>query len=225
MKRSASGANMRYVAGSRSAKKRPRRSPPTVASVVKREVKKTKETKYTDRGVHNQAASNAGSVLSLINSLARGDDAFNNFDGNTVYPTGISFRWGCNTNQTYNYVRFLVFQWLENTTPAMSDILQDTTTGIACLCPPHVNNIGRMNVLFDKVVTISPSAAGSSSTVLGDGIKNGQVYIPGSRFRPIKYRIGSSDIITGNIFVLVVSDDGLATFPGFSFYSRLSFTD
>lgn len=225
MKRTSSEAGMRYISGSRSAKKRIRRAPPTVASVVKREVNRTKETKYTDRAVWNAAATNAGSVLSLINSLARGDDAFNNFDGNTVYPTGIMFKWGAVTNQEYNHVRFLVFQWLENTIPGISDLLQDTSTGTATYSAVHVNNRGRMNVLYDKRVIIAPTACTSTGVVIGAGHATGQYYISGSKLRPIKYRIGSSDIISGNVFCLVISDDGAVTYPGYNFYSRLSFTD
>lgn len=219
-KRNASTAGMRYVSGSRSMKKRVRRAPQAPM------YKQTVEVKYADRGAYNTSATTSGAVVCVHNSLTRGDDAYNNFDGNTIYPLGLSFKWGTQTNQNFNYVRFVLFQWLENTTPTASDLLQDTTTGIATLSAFNVNTKGRMTVLYDKIVTIAPSAAGgSTATVLGDGIKNGKVYIPGSRLAPIRYRVGSTDIISGGIFLLYISDDNVPTYPGISYYSRLAFKD
>lgn len=223
MKRTSTQAGMRYVRGSRSAKKRARQ-PRTVTMMSNYRPKA--EIKYTDRSLYNNSITSSGTVFTVHHLLVRGDDAFNNFDGNTVYPVGLSIKWACESNQTYNYVRFLFFQWMENTVPTMADLLQDTSTGIATMAAVNVNTKGRMNVLYDKHVVIAPSAGGGSgAVVLGYGPKNGKTYIPGSRLMPIRFQVGATTIISGGIYCLIVSDDSLATYPTASIYTRLAFKD
>jgi len=201
-----------------------RRSPPSIEQRVQRAVKKNREIKYADRYQAVQAVTNAGATLDILNGLVRGDDAFNNFDGNTIYPQSVSVNYNFFTNQSYNSVRIMVVQWMENSTPGTSDILQDNATHIAPISFPAVNSKGRMRVLADRQHILSPTAAGTS-IVYGDGCVNGQIYIPGSRVAPVKFRVGSTDKLTGGLFVFIVSDDAVATFPACNLASRVSFFD
>lgn len=224
MKRTSTQAGMRYVRGSRSAKKRARQPRNLVLNAPRYNPKA--EVKYTDRSLYNNSSTNTGSIFSLHHLLVRGDDVFNNFEGNVVYPVGLSIKWACETNQSYNYVRLMFFQWMDGSVPTISDVLQDTTTGIGTMCAVHVNTKGIMNVLYDKHIVIAPSAGGgSAATVLGWGPKNGKTYIPGKRMCPIRFKVGTNTVMSGTIYCLMLSDDSLATYPTVSLYTRLAYRD
>lgn len=195
----------------------------TVELAVKRELRRNTDFLYTDVS-SGGGVSNAGSVISLLSSLSRGDNGLNNFHGNIINPRGLRFKYYWSTDQVHNSVRVLIFQWFDASVPALSGIVQSTATGNATISPMLVTNLDYIKVLYDKQHIIAPSAA-DGGTVLGSGVVSADVYIPGKRFKPIRYNSTTNAVQDGCIYVLLLSDDSVLSYPQCFYYSRLTFTD
>lgn len=203
--------------------KRARTQEAQVAAVVKREMGKKMDLLYCDASSYG-AVDSSGTITSCLVNLARGDDGINNHNGNVLRPKGLSVNFYSYSPNSYNAVRFMVIQWLDNTTPTATDILQSTTTGVGVISPPNVNSKGRMKVLADKQYILA-ATAGGDNTITGYGVISEKLYIPGNKMKSIKVRTGSNDIIEGHLYIFVISDDSLIPYPGTYWYSRLSFYD
>ena len=194
----------------------------TVSQVI-RKMREFSDLKYTDVG-STGGVSTSGTIVNMTGSLTRGDNGINNFLGNTVTPTGLRIKYSWTTDQTYNHVRVLVFQWFADGTPTVSEVLQTNSTLYACLSAINVSSKNVVRVLHDKTFIVAPTAGGDSA-VTGYGHAYRDVYIPGSRLKPIRFNSGTNTCQDGNIFMLLVSDDAAVSYPTCSYYGRISFTD
>lgn len=194
-------------------------------AVVRKELRKTTELKYTDHQLINSGVNSSATIGSLLQNLTRGDAGINSFEGNLLRPQAIRIKYHFNTDQVYSTCRFLVFQWFDNTPPILGTVLANVSTGSAPICDINVNYKRFIKVLHDQTQVISPTASGDA-TVLGQGITPvTDVYIPGKRIRAVKMNSTTNVIMDGDIYYLIVSDDSLITYPAVSFFSRVSFTD
>lgn len=182
------------------------------------------DLKYADTSINNQSVTSSGTVHSVLSNLVRGDTGYNHFDGNTITPRGLTCKYMFNTNQVYNQVRVLCFQWFDSQTPSLAGIVQNNTTNIATLSSVLVTNRSYIKVLYDKTHVIAPTA-GDGSTPIGLGVCYDRFFIPAKRMRKIRYNSGSNSVQDGNIYILLVSDDSAPTYPAVNLYTRLSFYD
>ena len=200
----------------------------TIRSTIQREVRKEKarmgDLKYADTALNNQSVTSSGTVHSVLANLTRGDLGYNNYEGNTITPRGLTCKYMFNTNQLFNQVRVMCFQWLDASTPALSGLVQNTATNIATLSGILVTNRNYIRVLYDKTHVIAPTA-GDGTTPIGLGICYGQFFITAKRMRKIRFNSTTNTVQDGNIYVLLVSDDTLPTYPAVNLYTRLSFYD
>lgn len=194
-------------------------------AIVKRELRKKTDWKYTDMSFATTNVTSTGTVTSLLANLVRGDAGINTFDGNMITPQAITLKYFTVINQVYNSVRLIVFQWFDSSTPAPSGILESTATTLGTLSPILVTNKSFIKVLHDQTHILAPTAY-DAGTVAGYGLQDCiTVYIPGKRLKPIRYNSTTNVVQDGNLYVLAISDDSLTAYPTMSLYSRVTFQD
>lgn len=220
MKRRAALAETQFIRPA----KRPRSQLAVTQEIVRRELRRKADWKYCDNSSAGANSTSSGTITSLLAPMSRGDTGLDTFDGNLINPSGITVKYTFNTNQSYNAVRFMVFQWFDSSTPQTSGVLATTTVGLAVLAPVYAANKPLVKVLYDKTHIIAPTAA-DGGTIYGQGVCYGSVYIPGKRIKPVRFSSQSTAVQDGNIYILQISDDSLTTFPTVHWHSRVTFTD
>lgn len=197
----------------------------TVAAIVKKEMRKKTDWKYTDTLINQGTCTSAGTMTSLFSAMARGDQGYNQFQGNEIMPQAILVKWSFATNQNYNACRIIIFQWFDTITPSVGNVIQNIAVGIAPYAPITISSKRDIKVLYDKTVIISPTA-GDGTTVLGYGVSPVEtVYIPGKRLKPTKFNPTNNTIVDGNIYCLVISDDQVLNYPLVTYYTRITYSD
>lgn len=211
-----------------SRRKRPARSTSTttVQAVVKKELRKKTDWKYTDVFGASVAVYNTGAtMISMYTNLIRGDLGINNFDGNIIRPQAMLFKYYAETSQVFNVLRVMIVQWFDAAVPVMNGFIQQTATGTACISPTLVTNKQYIKVLYDKTHMLSPSA-GNTTTLGGYGVMEPvTVYIPGKRLRNTRFNSGTNFVQDGNIYLFAVSDDSALGTVNLTYYSRITFAD
>lgn len=202
---------------------RPQNQLALTQTIVRRELRKNIDWKYTDNSF-NGTVSATGAITSLLANLIRGDAGLNEFSGNDVKPQAITFKYYVNSNQIFNSVRVVLFQWFDSATPVISGVLQTNATSLATISPTLVTNKKYIKVLYDKTHVIAPTAGGDT-TVIGQGVAHASVYIPGRKLRPVRYNSSANTVQDGNIYCLQISDDNVISYPGLIWYSRITFAD
>jgi len=201
----------------------------TVQQVVRKELAKQGDLKYADNALNNAAVSSSGTVLSCLQNLVRGDQGLNNFDGSTITPNGLTVKYSLNTNQSYNQVRVLCFQWMDSAVPTLAGIVQNNATNLGTISPVLITNRNYIRVLYDETHVLAPTAGVPDTlainSIYGQGTAFGKFYIPGKRLRKIRFNSGSNSVQDGNIYCLLVSDDSAPSYPAINIYTRLSFYD
>lgn len=204
--------------------KKPRisRQDSTVTAVVRKELRKKTDWKYADLGIINSPVYYNGQPTSLLGNLIRGNLGLNNFQGNIIKPQAITLKYFCESSQeTYEGIRIILFQWFDSATPQTGGILQDSNQTVALVSPTLVTNKGYIKILYDQLHMLSITA-----NPAGNGITQGvTVYIPGKRLRPIRYNSSSNVVQDGNIYILAVSNDTALGTVNLTAYSRITFSD
>lgn len=197
----------------------------TVSAVVRKELRKKADWKYTDISAVALNMTTTGAVVSLLGSLIRGDAGINNFDGNTINPQAITFKYYAHTSELRNTFRVMIFQWFDAAVPSLTSVLQTAAASVATIAPILLQAKSNIKVLYDHTHQMAPSAA-DGGVVYGEGIISPiTVYIPGKRLRPVRYNQSTNTVSNGNIYLLYVSDDSVIPAPQITFYSRVTFTD
>jgi len=190
-------------------------------SIVRKELRKKTDWLYTDQSTYQLPVYNTGSPMpTLFANLVRGTAGLNNFAGNDMRPQAITLKYYAETAQSYNALRVLLFQWFDQTTPGLTGILQNGNTGIALCSPINVTNRKYIKVLYDRTHMLAPGAAGASGIM-----EPVTVYIPGKRLRPVHFNWSSNTVQTGNIFLLLVSDDAATGTVNVTFHTRVTYAD
>jgi len=206
------------------ARKRARRaSAPSVQAVVRSELRKAVDWKYADAS-GSGGVSYAGTMVGLYSNLTRGDLGINNFLGNTVIPQGIRVKYSWTTDQSSSNVRVILFQWFDAATPVATGILQTVSAAQSCLSPLLVTNLDYIKVLHDKTFAIAPTAS-DAGTVYGAGTVFQDVYIPGKKLRPTRFNSTTNAVQDGNIYMLLVTDDQVLSYPACTYHTRVTFND
>lgn len=118
----------------------------------------------------------------------------------------------------------MVFQWFDATNPALSGILQNSATGVAPISGTLITNKPYIKVLHDDKFIMAPTA-GDGSTSIGNGIHMGSCFIPAKKLKSVRFNSTTNVVQDGQIYVMMVSDDLVPTYPACTYYSRLAFTD
>lgn len=193
--------------------------------IVRKELRKKTDWKYSDLNSNSTNVTTTGAVISLFSNLIRGDLGINNFDGNIIKPQAITFKYFIHTNTVRNAVRVMLFQWFDSANPVLAGILQNAGAITATLSPILITNKPYIKVLYDRTHQLAPTAGGDT-TVTGEGVTDPvTVYIPGKRLKEVRYNSSTNTVQTGNLFLLIVSDDAVSPSPQINYYSRVTFSD
>jgi len=194
----------------------------TVTAVVRKELRKKTDWKYTDHSATAVNVYSSGTITSLYSNLVRGDTGYNNFDGNVVRPQAITLKYYAHTSQLRNCVRVMLFQWFDSSVPALSGVLQHTgATQLPVVSPTLITNKGFLKVLYDRSHQFA-----KPNDVDTEGVTDViTVYIPGKRLRQTRFNSGANTVQEGCLYLLVVSDDLAVPSPQITWVSRVTFAD
>lgn len=101
-------------------------------------------------------------------------------------------------------------------TPTVGNVLQTTGQAQASNSLRLFERMKNYKILYDKTHTLSAGQNMAESL---------NVFIAGSRLQPIEFASTGNSITGGDIWILAISDDGVANYPGFRGISRLVFND
>lgn len=216
----------RSTSGNRPSKKpRISRQDATVTAVVRKEMRKKTDWKYTDYSLNASAVYNITQPVSLLSGLTRGSFGLNNFLGNTIKPQAITLKYFCVSSQeAHEGIRIIIFQWFDSEAPSTGGVLQTDTTNTALVSPTLVTNKSFIKILYDKthILSINAYEGGTRGDAYIDPVT---VYIPGKRLRQVRYNSGSNAVQDGNIYLLAVSNDTALGTVNLTMYSRVTFSD
>lgn len=163
-------------------------------TIVRRELRKRIDWKYTD---YAQVAVNAiagGVLYPLLGNMARGDTGINHFEGNIINPQALLFKYYMHTSEIRNVVRIMLLQWTDSVTPVTLGILATTTLGLGPISGTSITNKEYIKVLYDKTHQIAPTIESSGATA-GEGIMQPvTVYIPGKRLQQVRFN-ATTDVV------------------------------
>lgn len=187
-----------------------------VAAMIRANNNLIVETKVTYT-TQNGGIDYNGSVFSFTNAMGRGDGAIDLFTGNLVRPTRLIVRGSWSTNQTYSVCRFIVFQWLDATTPVPAGVVTTLGSDLAPETSLLWSNVHKIHVLFDEKTVMFPVAGSYAAAQFTCDLSN--------CFRTIQFASGGTTPQMNGLFAIALSDDGAPTYPQLRFVSELRFTD
>lgn len=158
-----------------------------------------------------------GGIYNISMNLARGDNAIDNFTGNLVKPVSVRIRAEWSTNQIFTTCRILVFQWKDDLVPVPAGILQNTGNVRAPLSSLFWTNVHKISVLADELITLFPVAGSYAATTVDIHIQKAM--------KTIQFQSTSSQQQMNGLYMLVISDDIVPTYPQFSFWTEFIFND
>ncbi len=188
--------------------------------IAKRAVAKQTELKYIGTNVTtNQSVSDATPVFQPFNYPVQGDTDFNR-DGDQIMLKRLRIRIQMYRPQTVpgnaayipNSMRFLVIQWKDNRTPAITDILQSN----AYLSFIRWDQRQLFKVLMDKHVHFSTNG-------------NAEVLVKRTlyKMRQKVQFVSGTQTCTNKLYYLILSDNGVTDQNKctYNFNARVEFTD
>ena len=186
--------------------------PPTVPPLKK--VYDVVDYKVTDYYA-NPTVSNTGYIQNLLTNALPGTGFYDEFIGSKFMPAGLQFRFGVVNGDNTNMFRLVIFQWLQEATPAINGILQT----FSVYAPLNVDNRENIIVLRDMLI---PLYAHGNANIHLEGC---MVYVKGKKMVPCFWNRALQVWQKGSIYVLMLSDSAAPPSPTVSFWSRLTFTD
>lgn len=163
-------------------------------------------------------ASTAGFFQSLTD-LPQGDTDITR-DGDQVEAYTVDLRYYAFTQDATNLVRVILFQWVPNTaiaTPTLADILLNAGTYDA-LAPYETDNHQMWKILYDRTHSMAQTGAASANVT-----KLIRKKIKVSR-KKVQFEGGTTDG-TNKVYMLVISDSGVANHPGITYVARVNYLD
>lgn len=193
-----------------------------VARKVKNELAKKGDRHWINLAYAAQNVDFSGSMYNLLSGIDRGTAQSNEFAGSKITPLWITVRYNivC-SGGTYNNVRVIIGQMLRQggATPAtVSALMNSTGSSTAPLTGYNQAAHGWYRILHDNLVTVC-AANNIAETV--------KVFIPGKKLIDVTFDNGASnpDVLSGGLFMLVLSDDRASTYPTFAHESNVIYTD
>lgn len=201
-----------------------------VRSIVKRV--NPPELKYTV-GTFNTTISNVATIYELVNYPIQGVEGYadeQNLDstngasriGNQITIKNIQWRWTITIGDAINYVRVILFQFMDSTTivtPLPGDVICDVANN-PWIQPINPLNRQKIRILFDK--TYHLQSGGQETVTRKLNIKPPTKDI---RFATNITAGFAAEVIKGKLFYLLVSDSGAIAHPSWQNTVRLCFTD
>lgn len=191
-----------------------------MARIARVEANKNLDLKYFDIDQTAAAIGWDGTVYSLTNGIARGDDN-NNFEGESLKPRALQIRMALNqvaANTGTTVFRVIILQSRTVSTPsAASSVLADTGDTTSPLSARLFPRKKIYKFLYDQMFVLDPGMGKCCAT---------NIYIPGKKLAPISFDLGTTTPSFGGLSMIVINDQDQATsLDNVRFYSRITYTD
>lgn len=183
---------------------------------VKRLIGNRQETKYFTKSYTNVTIDFNG-LLHDLSNVSQGDGDSER-DGDKIYLKMVHIRGYCQVSSasTYNVIRFLLVQWKPNSIPSVSDILQNIGTANA---PNSFINWDKRQ-MFRVLKDWRQIVLGTDRQAAMFNVK-----ITSKKILKQLQFVSGGTTCTNMVYLLAISDDGLTSFPAFTYYSRVTYTD
>lgn len=163
----------------------------------------------------NPTVSNTGYLQSVLRNAVPGTGFYNEFIGSKFQPAGIQLRFGLINGDTTNMFRIILFQWLQESVPAINGILQT----FSVYAPLNVDNRENIIVLRDMLIPLY--AHGNANVHLAGEM----VYVKGKKMTPCFWNRALNIWQKGDLYMLMLSDSAAPPSPTASYWCRVTFTD
>lgn len=182
---------------------------------AKKAISNTAETKFFNEytwasGATSTSTAGVGCLTNIPQETSGALDTVR--EGDEVYIKSFQCRLYFTVADTYNVFRFILFQWNQDDTPVLADILQNTTYPLTAQYRKDTNR--HYKILADKTIvvdTYNPTKYYKFNIIRGFK-------------RRIKFDAGTT---TGQnkIYFLNVSDSGVASHPSYYMQSTVNYMD
>ena len=195
----------------------------SVFKIVKKVTQQQAERKDHVNADSSLEVSNAGLTLGVkcLSLVGVGNAAYER-EGLKITPTYLQFRYRVAGADSFNYLRVILIQYLEDdavAAPTLIDVLQNTTPN-GFLQPYRRSAGNRVRLLYDKTHNMISGTNNYHQVRF--------VRMPLQKKLKIKqliYNAGTSTAATGNIYLLAISDSQVSTHPTISYVSKMSYRD
>jgi len=188
---------------------------------IQRELARVIETKVTHQNTALAVTYN-GHIHNCIGSLTKGDGPFQ-ASGNLIKPRSLVVRGSFYTNQTYNSVRIILFRWKDASAPLPSGLLDQVSTAYAPFSAPYWVNVHKMEILEDRLIALKlRNNVGEDNVTFvmkhSFSLDSPAIQLPDAAGPSMTPQMNG-------LYLLVISDDAIATYPAVIMRSELRFTD
>ena len=172
---------------------------PAVRAEINKQIARRTDYKACDRNSLIVAASQTGVVYDPLLSMAIGDLALNDYEGDTIFPSSFQVNYTLfNTdNSAVHSMRVIIGQSHMEFIPPSSELLQQNGTAQVGVMPNNLSYSRNHKIFHDKTWNLKPVGSGGSSV-------DHRVYISGKRMRKIQFSATTSGSVTRNgIFIAI----------------------
>lgn len=155
----------------------------------------------------------SGTVTSISN-IQQGDTDVTR-DGDQAYIRSLELQWEASVGDTFNVLRFIVFQWFPATTPTVADILLTSGSNDGVLSPYTHDTRFQFKILYDRKMHLNTNTPNMSYRY--------RIW-KDFKYNRIQYLGGTTDG-QNKIYVLKISDSGAITHPSVANFTKLNFSD
>jgi hypothetical protein len=138
--------------------------------------------------------------------------------GDALSMIKLQVNYGFYASAQANACRLILYQWIPGLTagspPSATSLLLTTGSALSPYSPYNVDNHQQFHILYDKTHSLSPY----------EPLRLGEIKIDKFPIKSVQYTSGSASG-SSKLFLLAISDDGVASYPTFSFVSKLYFID
>ena len=175
--------------------------------IVERKIRRATETKVCDHWIIPTDTLSSGAVYNLLTQLTRGQTGYNNFEGNSITPTGLMVNYrltGALEADSHSVVRVVIGQHLTPGQPSVSEIIQWPGYTYSSLSARTWEFRKNFKIYHDQFHTLNREGENSQSF---------SVRIPGAKMIKLDSLSNVLSSTIGALFMLVISDDGMLPPP------------
>lgn len=193
------------------------------------------EFKCTDESQIGVTVTSTPTIVSLTANMTHSTGTLNSYIGASVDPQSLQLRYHLVggqdsllsplTSDSSNNSRVSVIQWLADSIPVVGDIYQNTAQ--PSLSPWSVNNLEKMNVLYDQLIPtyLTCFRTGVSGNLANSNSYSERVYVKGKKMALLRFNNAGNTTEFGDIYFIFTSDSGATPHPTLSWHTRLTYTD
>lgn len=187
-----------------------------VAKIARGVVIKQAERKYfITESVNAYTGINFSGSITNFGLVPQGDtDQTRDGDALTLLSLQLKVSW--TVGDAFNLVRTVVFQWMDNSVPGITSVL-NSTGEIGTPLVSYVHDSRKsFRILLDR--TYELDTAGKSTKVLS------KVF---TKFpcKQLMFSGASTTAVYGGLYMILISDSGVVTHPSIVYHAKLNFTD